>query len=136
MKKLLLTLKLLGIAAMCHAPLSQAQVLPVREQARIINENLAERFEHLLPEMMAQTGIDCGTLRFRITGHTDGTSLELGTDGLDQDRASAVADYLEAKGVARERLYTAAAGSSQPAGDNSTVAGQARNRRIEVTVLP
>ncbi len=89
-----------------------------------------------LLDRMAQTGIDCGTLRFRITGHTDGTSLELGTDGLDQDRANAVADYLEAKGVARERLYTAAAGSSQPAGDNSTVAGQARNRRIEVTVLP
>jgi outer membrane protein OmpA-like peptidoglycan-associated protein len=91
---------------------------------------------HRLLDRMAQTAIDCGTLRFRITGHTDGTSRELGLGDLSQDRAEAAAEYMTAKGVARERLLTVGAGSSQPAADNSTVAGQARNRRIEITVLP
>jgi outer membrane protein OmpA-like peptidoglycan-associated protein len=87
-------------------------------------------------DRMAKTAIDCGTLRFRITGHTDGTAVETGINYLSQDRAEAVAIYLAKKGVARERLVTVGAGSGQPVDDNSTVEGQARNRRIEITVLP
>lgn len=121
-------------AADCQKLIDEAMANNIMEFAsgsaklKTANQKLLDR--------MAQTAIDCGTLRFRITGHTDGTSLELGLDDLDQKRAEAVADYLEARGVARDRLYTAAAGSSQPAGDNATIAGQARNRRIEITVLP
>jgi OmpA-OmpF porin, OOP family len=87
-------------------------------------------------DRMSETAINCGTLRFRVTGHTDGTSLEAGIDGLSQNRAEAVAVYMTGKGIARERLLTVGAGSSQPIGDNSTVEGQARNRRIEISVLP
>ena len=54
MKKYLLAMSLL---AGVYAP-AQAQVLPVREQAAVINQLLAERFDTLLPDMMAQTGID------------------------------------------------------------------------------
>ena len=89
-----------------------------------------------LLDRMAQTGVDCGTLRFRITGHTDATSLELGLGDLAQDRADATANYLVAKGIPAERLVTVGAGTSQPVGDNATVGGQARNRRVEITVLP
>nr|WP_315476538.1 M24 family metallopeptidase [uncultured Undibacterium sp.] len=55
MKKLLGALSIVSIflALPC-----QAQILSVRDQARVVNENLAERFEQLLPDMMAQTGID------------------------------------------------------------------------------
>lgn len=90
---------------------------------------------HKVLDSMAQTAIDCGT-RFRITGHIDGTSRELGSGDLSQNRAEAAAEYLVAKGVARERLVTVGADSTQPDGDNSTIEGQARNRRIEITVLP
>lgn len=90
---------------------------------------------HRLLDRMAQTSVDCGT-RLLITGHIDGTSQELGLDDLDRGRAEAAAAYLAAKGVARDRLVIEGAGSSQPAADNSTVAGQARNRRVEITVLP
>lgn len=87
-------------------------------------------------DRIAKMATDCSTLRFRVTGHADGSSLENGLGDLSDQRAEAVADYLEAKGVARERLMTAGAGTSQPAGDNGTREGQARNRRVEVTVLP
>jgi len=91
---------------------------------------------HGVLDRMAHTAIDCGSLRFRITGYTDGTSVETSARRLSQDRAEAVAVYLTDKGVARERLLTVGAGSSQPVADGSTAAGQARNRRIEITVLP
>jgi OOP family OmpA-OmpF porin len=84
----------------------------------------------------AQVATDCGTLRFRVTGHADGSSLENGLGDLSDQRAEAVADYLEAKGVARERLATEGMEARQPAGDNGTREGQARNRRVEITVRP
>lgn len=90
---------------------------------------------HAVLDRMAHTAIDCGTLRFRVTGHTDGTAIEAGLTRLSQDRAQAVANYLSNKGVARERMFTVGAGSSQPVADASTSEGQARNRRIEITVL-
>jgi outer membrane protein OmpA-like peptidoglycan-associated protein len=90
---------------------------------------------HASLNRMAQTAIDCGT-RFMITGHVDGTSLELGLGDLDRGRAEAAAAYLAAKGVARDKMVIEGVGSSQPAADNSTVAGQTRNRRVEITVLP
>ena len=91
---------------------------------------------HGVLDRMAHTAIDCGTLRFRITGHTDGSGAEAASPTLSQDRAEAVANYLTGKGVTRERLLTVGAGSSQPAVEGSSPAQQARNRRIEITVLP
>ena len=55
MKTLLMALTLASTLLTSQA---SAQVLTVREQARVIDENLAERFEHLLPKMMDETGID------------------------------------------------------------------------------
>ncbi|MCO6046339.1 aminopeptidase P family protein [Aeoliella sp. ICT_H6.2] len=42
-------------------------VLPVREQARIVNQTLAKRFERLLPAVMRETGFDA----WLIIGHED-----------------------------------------------------------------
>lgn len=52
MKKFLLALALLLAAG------AQAQVLSVRDQAKVVNELLAERFDTVLPAAMQQTGID------------------------------------------------------------------------------
>jgi outer membrane protein OmpA-like peptidoglycan-associated protein len=95
-----------------------------------------EAGHHAVLDRMAQTASDCGTLRFRITGHSDGIGIEAEKPRLSQDRAEAAAKYLTGKGVARERMFTVGAGSSQPAADAATPEGQARNRRIEITVLP
>jgi outer membrane protein OmpA-like peptidoglycan-associated protein len=87
-------------------------------------------------DRMVQVAIDCGNVRFRITGHTDGSSLEGAVDGLSKTRAEEVANYLEAKGVSIDRIRTVGAGSSQPVGDVDTPEGQAKNRRAEISVLP
>jgi OOP family OmpA-OmpF porin len=77
-----------------------------------------------------------GELRVRISGHTDdrgerGHNLEL-----SRARADAVKAYLVGKGIDPARIETRGAGPDEPVADNSTRAGRARNRRIEIEVLP
>jgi outer membrane protein OmpA-like peptidoglycan-associated protein len=87
-------------------------------------------------DRIAQLAVDCGEVRFRITGHTDGSSGEAAIERLSNARAEAVAEYLEAKGVPRDRLDPVGAGSSQPIDDVNSAEGRANNRRAEVSVLP
>jgi Xaa-Pro aminopeptidase len=56
MKKYLFALSLLLATA------AQAQVLPLREQASVVNQLLAERLDSVLPAAMEQTGIDMWVL--------------------------------------------------------------------------
>ncbi|NOT40336.1 MAG: OmpA family protein [Alphaproteobacteria bacterium] len=87
-------------------------------------------------DKIAQLGVDCGTVQFRVTGHTDGSSLEGAIEYLSQDRALAVSKYLQDNGISRDRIKTDGAGSSSPVGDVDTPEGQARNRRAEVSIVP
>ena len=70
-----------------------------------------------------------------IQGYTDNT----GNDGinlpLSQNRANAVADYLKSCGVSASQIAKVTGlGSANPVADNSTKAGQAQNRRVEVSL--
>ena len=47
-------------------------------------------------------------------------------------RASAIANYIAARGIARERLIIIGAGSSAPIADNTTGYDRRLNRRISV----
>ncbi|MER0238592.1 OmpA family protein [Fulvimarina sp. MAC8] len=71
-----------------------------------------------------------------VYGHTDSQ----GSDGynltLSQQRASSVSQFLASRGVNPNRLNTQGYGESQPIADNSTEAGRARNRRVEVQISP
>lgn len=74
-------------------------------------------------------------VRFEIAGHLDNSGdPELGK-GLSKRRADAVKDYLVEQGIDAQRLETRGAGANEPLDTNKTVAGRARNRRIEFTIL-
>ena len=88
---------------------------------------------HEMLNHLAQSAAKC-PLKIRITGHVDATPTEAADPNLSQARADAVAAYLASKGVARKRISAIGAGTEQPVGDNATPAGQAKNRRIEITV--
>ncbi len=69
-----------------------------------------------------------------IVGHTDSrgdytTNLEL-----SKSRSNVVMEMLISFGVKADRLSTDGVGSSTPVATNSTIAGRAKNRRIEVTL--
>lgn len=69
-----------------------------------------------------------------IYGFTDNTGSDAVNLPLSRQRAGNVRDYLVGKGVAANRFYIEGHGSSQPVADNSTEAGRAKNRRVEIYV--
>ncbi|HBG58309.1 OmpA family protein [Proteiniphilum sp. UBA1028] len=71
-----------------------------------------------------------------IYGHTDSTGSDAINNPLSQRRAESVYNYLLTKGVSGSRMTSDGFGSTQPVADNSTAAGRAQNRRVEVFILP
>ncbi|MDQ3140503.1 MAG: OmpA family protein [Pseudomonadota bacterium] len=86
-------------------------------------------------DQVAQTLATYPSTLIDVYGHTDPS----GGDGinipLSQNRAQSVANYLATRGVNSSRIATQGYGSSQPIADNSTEAGRAQNRRVEIRVV-
>ena len=72
----------------------------------------------------------------RVTGHTDNTGARSYNQRLSERRAASVADYLATREVTRSRMYVQGVGFDQPIADNDTADGRARNRRVELYILP
>ena len=70
-----------------------------------------------------------------VCGHTDQTGEANHNSLLSLQRAQAVADHLEHKGVPKKLITAQGFGSSYPLAGNDTVAGRALNRRTEI-ILP
>ena len=68
-------------------------------------------------------------------GHTDSKGTDAYNQKLSVARAEAVKAFLVSQGLDKSRVYTEGKGESQPAADNKTKEGQARNRRVEVEVV-
>lgn len=71
-----------------------------------------------------------------IVGHTDSTGSQELNQSLSQRRAQSVANYLTANGVPGQRISAYGAGPSQPIASNSSDAGRAQNRRVEINLRP
>lgn len=71
----------------------------------------------------------------RIAGYTDSTGLPETNRQLSQARAEAVRNALIARGVPSGRLVATGYGDASPVAPNSTAAGRAQNRRIEIRVI-
>lgn len=68
-----------------------------------------------------------------IFGHTDSTGSDAINDPLSMNRANSVAEYLKSLGVSPKQIKNVEGfGSKEPVADNSTAAGRAQNRRVEV----
>jgi len=71
-----------------------------------------------------------------IFGHTDSSGSDQINIPLSQQRAGSVQNFLVGQGIANSRMTSQGMGSSMPVADNSTSAGKAQNRRVEVYILP
>ena len=69
---------------------------------------------------------------FMIVGHTDATGSAKYNQRLSERRARTVGKILVAAGVNPRHVYYQGAGASRPLGDNTTIAGRAKNRRVEI----
>lgn len=68
----------------------------------------------------------------KVVGHTDSTGEAGYNQRLSEKRAKAVADYLVDQGVDGTTLSSVGMGESDPATDNDTAEGRAKNRRVEL----
>ena len=70
-----------------------------------------------------------------ITGYTDNTGKDEANITISQKRADAAKEYLVTRhGIDPNRITTAAKGSAEPAYDNATKEGRAKNRRALIVV--
>lgn len=72
----------------------------------------------------------------QVIGHTDSDGDADYNQGLSLRRANAVADQIQAGGVAYNRVQVIGKGEEQPVASNLTPEGKARNRRVEIVVIP
>ncbi|WP_045757917.1 OmpA family protein [Xanthomonas albilineans] len=85
---------------------------------------------------VAKTLSEYNQTMIEVVGHTDNIGSDAVNQRLSEQRASSVAAYLTAQGVQPERIQTLGAGKKYPIADNSTEAGRAQNRRVEIRVVP
>lgn len=76
----------------------------------------------------------CPAARVTVNGYTDNASAEGINIPLSAQRATAVAEYLIANGVTRDRVTAKGLGSANPIASNDTAEGRAKNRRAELVV--
>jgi len=72
-----------------------------------------------------------------VVGHTDSVGAEDYNMTLSKNRAMAVTTYFtQTKGLANSRFTTNWFGETSPIADNSTAEGRAKNRRVNLAILP
>lgn len=117
---------------------------PTPEPGRNPN-SIVIRFDPGKPELTAQAKADLvgilnalssdATAKVRIDGHSDNTGRPDRNIILSIERAKFVRDYLIHLGVGESRIILQGYGETRPIATNDTKAGQAQNRRVEVSLI-
>ncbi len=100
---------------------------------RINSAAILPNFQPIL-DRFAQTLVANPATTVQIIGHTDSTGTDAINNPLSVNRAASARDYLVARGVQVSRIMIDGRGSRDPIADNSTPAGRAQNRRVEIYV--
>ncbi len=73
-------------------------------------------------------------LKVQVEGYTDSTGSDELNQKLSDNRASTTMDFLVKQGVPADSITSAGYGKADPVADNSTAAGRAQNRRVNLVV--
>lgn len=87
-------------------------------------------------DQIAQSLCDYPNSLIDVYGHTDSTGSDQYNQALSERRAKAVSDYLTSRGVAAARVRWQGFGETQPIASNDTLDGRAKNRRVEIKIVP
>jgi outer membrane protein OmpA-like peptidoglycan-associated protein len=74
--------------------------------------------------------------RIVVEGYTDSQGANTSNRELSQRRAQAVRAYMVSRGVPADSIRAEGLGGIRPLADNGTIAGRAKNHRIEIVVQP
>jgi outer membrane protein OmpA-like peptidoglycan-associated protein len=70
----------------------------------------------------------------KVAGFASSTGEAMHNQELSESRAQAVANYLIAQKIDQNRVMAVGYGARYPIANNATKAGQAQNRRVEITI--
>jgi OmpA-OmpF porin, OOP family len=103
----------------------------------LFDTNKATFQQQTYPVLEAMTAIlkEYPSSNFSIEGHTDSDGKDAANQTLSENRAAAVKNYLVEHGIASSRLTSAGFGETKPIAPNTTKAGKAQNRRVEVKLV-
>ena len=87
-------------------------------------------------DKVAQSLIQYPNSLVDVYGHTDSTGSDAFNQTLSENRARTVMNYLISKGVPAARLRSQGFGETMPVAENTTEAGRAKNRRVEIKIVP
>jgi OOP family OmpA-OmpF porin len=134
-----------GFSAKQVAALTQEEFKPVGENYELGLSDLV-LFEvdksDLSPEAAQRIGKLVGVLKSvnidgaGVEGHTDSTGSDAYNQTLSENRARTVMNYLISQGVPAARLRSQGFGETMPVADNTTAEGRAKNRRVEIKIVP
>lgn len=121
------------------------QVLATRETARGLIVNMSDvLFDFnqytLKPEAREKLAKVSGILlaypglQLQVEGYTDNIGSDEYNQKLSEERADTVRDYLVSQGVQQNSISATGYGKSDPIADNTTNAGRAQNRRVQLVV--
>jgi len=71
-----------------------------------------------------------------VVGHTDSTGADEYNMTLSKNRANSVTNFFTNKGLSVQRFTTSWFGEEKPLADNTTTEGRAKNRRVNLAILP
>jgi outer membrane protein OmpA-like peptidoglycan-associated protein len=71
-----------------------------------------------------------------VYGHTDSTGSNAYNQTLSESRARTVMNYLVSQGVPAARVRSQGFGETMPVASNDTADGRAKNRRVEIKIVP
>jgi outer membrane protein OmpA-like peptidoglycan-associated protein len=89
----------------------------------------------LIADMLA-TFLDGEDFTVRVEGHTARVGAVEGELELSIDRAIAIVDALVARGIPRKTFTYRGYGGTMPIAENTTDEGRAKNRRVEILIMP
>ncbi len=73
-------------------------------------------------------------LKIQVEGYTDNVGSDAYNQKLSEQRAGAVRDYLVSQGVAADNVTSTGYGAASPVAPNTSAAGRAKNRRVQLVV--
>jgi OmpA-OmpF porin, OOP family len=123
------------VVPIAPAPVAAAEKTPDCSKVMQLQVSFATGSAAITPQgkRTLDNVVKCVTGPMLVGGHTDNVGSKVLNAKLSAARANAVKTYLVGKGVKGDMLSTEGFGPSKPVANNSTKAGRAKNRRIELT---
>lgn len=121
----------ISVSRLCERAFASFETAPIsfEESTAVFRSSALPELERVVA--LATTCLDSSV---QVTGHSDASGSESWNQRLSLERATAVGDYLTAKGLEPNRLLISGMGESVPIADNATRYGRSKNRRIEIVL--